>query len=343
VSPGSELFDLERFDGDSSSALQILSAVMTMPFASKRKVVVVDRIDRLSADDQGKIAAFIPNLGAQSCLVMLAGDENPSKRRAGQQSKESGQAENGDSDQPRSKKGLQAVLTSAVRKHGVIIDFAAMKTQDVTTMIAESVRGQGKRVESSALQMLSYSLQSSPSLIDKEIEKLIAYVGERAVITASDVEQVTTRSPEDRVFPLIDAVAAGRAEAAARLLTETLAASTKPDGEAPKILALLGRHFRILYQVRYLVNAGVSHLGSVPENLRAELMDDPSPTSIKSDWQRQKFLEQAHHFTLDELRSGLKHILDCELAVKGQSKSSSSPRLSLEMLILKLSLRKTLA
>ena len=52
-------------------------------------------------------------------------------------------------------------------------------------------------------------MQSTPPLIDREVEKLAAYLGERNTITVADVENVTTRSPEDRVFPLIDAVAAG--------------------------------------------------------------------------------------------------------------------------------------
>ncbi|HEY3299005.1 MAG TPA: DNA polymerase III subunit delta [Armatimonadota bacterium] len=343
VSPGSELFDLEEFDGDSTSASQILQAAMSMPFGSSRKVIVVDRVDRLSADDQGKIAAFIPKFGAQSCLIMLSGDENPAKRKSAAQAKQSGASEDGEETaQPKSKKGLQPALSSAVKKYGTVIEFAKMRAQDVTALIAEKVKAHGKKIDSSALQMFSFSMQSTPPLIDREVEKLAAFLGERNTITVADVENVTTRSPEDRVFPLIDAVAAGRADTAVRLLNETLAASTKPDGEVLKVLALLGRHFRMLYQVQYLIGQGVHRMESMPEEMRAMLMREVNPATI-SDWQRQKFLEQSRHFTQEELRRSLKNILTCELAVKGQSKTSTNPRLNLEMLVLKLSQRKSLS
>lgn len=341
VEPGTELFGLERFDGDSSSAAVILPAVMGMPFGGSRKVVVVDRVDRLSADDQSKIAAFIPKLGAMSCLIMLSGDENPAKKKAGAVKQSEEEDEN--SPQQKSKKGLQTVLSGAVKKNGTVLDFPKMKAQDVTTLIAQIVREHGKKIAAPALQMLSYSMQSSPSLIEREVEKLTTYIGERETISVVDVEEVTTRSPEDRVFPLIDAVAAGRTDTAIHLLSETLAASMKPDNEVPKVLALLGRHFRILYQVKYLVTAGgLRSLNNVPDELREMLLREPSPVSAP-DWQKAKLMDQANHFTQEELRRCLKNILVCELAFKGQGKGSSSPRLNLEMLVLKLSQRKALA
>ena len=341
VEPGTELFGLERFDGDSSSAAVILPAVMGMPFGGSRKVVVVDRVDRLSADDQSKIAAFIPKLGAMSCLIMLSGDENPAKKKAGAAKQSDDDDEN--SPQQKSKKGLQTVLSGAVKKNGTVLDFPKMKAQDVTTLIAQIVREHGKKIAAPALQMLSYSMQSSPSLIEREVEKLTTYIGERETIAVVDVEEVTTRSPEDRVFPLIDAVAAGRTDTAIHLLSETLAASMKPDNEVPKVLALLGRHFRILYQVKYLVTAGgLRSLNNVPDELREMLLREPSPVSAP-DWQKTKLMDQANHFTQEELRRCLKNILVCELAFKGQGKGSSSPRLNLEMLVLKLSQRKALA
>jgi DNA polymerase-3 subunit delta len=339
IAPEFETFDLEKFDGDSSSSEAILSAVATLPFGSPRKVVIVDRVDRLDPNDQAKIAAFIPKLGDKSCLILLAGEDAQPKRKPSSQ-----KSENADEDDPsKRKKGLQTVLTAAVKAHGKVTNMAKMRAQDVTALVAATVKASGKKIDSAALQALSHSVQATPSIMEREIDKLVAYVAERDTITVTDVEKVTTRSPEDRVFALIDAVAAGRADSAMQLLNETLAASTKPDGEMPKVLALLARHFRLLIQAKYLVVAsGNRHLDSAPDELQELLMREVNPLSL-ADWQKPKIMDQLRHFTLEELEHCLHQILQSELTLKGLSKESTSPRLNIEMLILKLTHRKALA
>lgn len=338
IVPEFETFDLEKFDGDSTTADAILSAVATLPFGSPRKVVVVDRVDRLDAGDQARIATFIPRLGDRCCLILLASEDAQPKRKSSSKKND----EESEEEQSKSKKGLQSALTSAAKAHGKVTSMAKMRAQDVTALVASTVRSCGKKIEPPALQALSHSVQATPSIMEREIEKLVAYTGDRDTITAADVEKVTTRSPEDRVFPLIDAVATGRADTAIQLLHETLAASSKPDGEMPKVLALLARHFRLLIQAKYLaVEGGVRNLDSVPEELRSILMREVNPLLL-SDWQKPKVMDQIRHFSLDELKHCLHLILQSELTLKGLSKEASSPRLNLEMLILKLTQRKSL-
>jgi len=339
VDPGNEMFDFERFDGDSASASSILPAVMTLPFGSSRKVVVVDRVDKLSPDDQSKIASFIPQLGDQSCLIMASGDENPVKRKAGQ-SKQT-ETEGDEEEQTSRKKGLQTVLLNAVKKHGSVIDFPKLRAQDISSLVTRLIRDRMKRIDAPALQMLSHALQSAPSMAECEVEKLVTYIGERDTITLADVELVAVRSPEDRVFPLIDAIAIRRVDTAVHLLQETIAASGKPDSEVLKVLALLGKHFRLLYQTKFLVTEGKQHgLYNVQDDLREMLMRDPNPVSAP-DWQKQKLLDQARHFTLEELAKSLHYVLECELAAKGQGKGSTSSRLNMDMLVVKLCQRET--
>ena len=63
-----------------------------------------------------------------------------------------------------------------------------------------------------------------------------------------------------------------------------------------------------------------------------------SVTSL-AEWQFVKFLQQSNSFSLSDLEMCLKHILACELSVKGLGKGDGSPRLHLETLIFKLSRR----
>lgn len=325
-------FDLERFDGNGASGESIISAAAMVPFGSPRKVVIVDRIERLIPDDQLRVAAFIPKLG-RSCLILLAGESDSSQKK-------SSKSQEDESPKQKRKKGLQPELAKAVKEHGAVINFAKLKSDALSRLVLEAVTAHGKKIERAALEALANSIASSPSILDSEIEKLAAYTAERNTITLADVDQVVPKSAEDRVFPLIDAVAMRKADRAIQLLNETFSASAKPDTEVPRILALMGRHFRMLYQTKFLNSQGVRHLGSVPEKLQSMLMQEPKQSPVSgADWQQKRLLAQAGYFSMEQLERCLKHVLVCELAVKGLGADGGSPRLALEMLVLKLSQR----
>ncbi|HUV05248.1 MAG TPA: DNA polymerase III subunit delta [Armatimonadota bacterium] len=329
------VFDLEKFDGISAAAERIIGSVATAPVGSMKKVVIVDRVDRLSAEDQARIAGFIPNLPSRSRLILLASEESSSRRKSSRTRREKSLIQE-DADQQKRKKGLRPELVAAVKAHGKVVSFGKLKSEGLRRLAQDAVRRHGKKIEPSALMALVRSVEANPAVIEREVEKLAVYTADRDTIRAADVSEVVCRSLDDRVFPLIDAIAARRADLAVRLLDETFSASAKPDDEVPRILALLGRHFRLLYQAKFLRTQRVRNPGSVPEELQAMLTQEHNPLYMV-DWQRRKVFEQADLFSIDELRKCLKQVLARELVTKGLGERGSSPRLNLEMLVLRLS------
>ncbi|MBP6965063.1 MAG: DNA polymerase III subunit delta [Armatimonadetes bacterium] len=334
VAPASEGFDLETVDGDSSSAEAVLSAVSTAPFMSERKVVVVERVERLPQDDQEAIAAFIPKLPALSCLILLAG-ENAASASKQSNSKPSEEDDEDEQKGRREKKGLSTALQKAVKAHGTLVSFAKLRSNEMQSVATATARKLGKTLNPGAAAAISRAVEGSAALLEREIEKLAAYVGDREEITMADVQSVATLSPEDRVFALIDAIGGKQAGEAMRLLDETLAASPKPEGEVLRILALLARNFRLLYQMRFMKEAGVRSHESAPEEIRDLLPKDQSVLSL-SEWQLRKLAPQTGCFTSAQLVQSLRAVLDCELAIKGLGAEAASNRLSLEMLLVKL-------
>lgn len=356
VNPDFEVFDLERFNGDAVSGSDILAAVSTVPMASERKVVIVDRIERLSAGDQSKLAKTLPHLSDRSCLVLMCSDNSKPKRikkedeksranqKASQETDEEEITEGEDEAETgktarKSQKGLTTELSNAVKANGKVINFPRMKAGDLAPILAGLVERTGKGIAPPALQALVRSLQLNPALAEKEIEKLATYIGDRKTITAEDVEKLIEKPDEDRVFPLIDAIAAAQPALAVQLLNETFAASLKPDQDVLKTVSLLGRHFRLLYQANYLLAESGVVSDRTPEQFRQRLMREQNPLSM-ADWQREKLTAQARHFSMKELQHCMKLTLKCELAAKGIGKIGGTPRLNLEMLIYKLSQRR---
>ena len=332
-------FDRQEFDGNTAAAESIISAIAIVPIASERRVVIVDRVDLLDADGQVRLAGFIPKLGLQSCLILLVSEDASRQRKPSKVPKE--QADDEEAERQKRKKGLQPELVAAAKKHGTVTNFAKLRSNTLTGLITKAVKAHGKKIQPPAVQALARSVEANLAIAEREIEKLVAYTADRDTITMGDVDKVACKSPEDRVFPLIDAIAARNSGRAIQLLNETLAASTNPDSDVLRILALIGKHFRLLCQAKFLKTQGVRNLGSVPEDLAPALLQEhrQNPVSLL-DWQQKKLLEQTNAFTSDELRSCLQQVLSCELTLKGIGRGQSTPRLSLEMLVLRLSQRR---
>lgn len=338
IDPSSEGFDLEVVDGEETTGSSILSSVTTAPFASERKVVVVERADRLSQEDQEKIAAFLPRLPSLSCLILLAGEDTTSRTKQSQpkqKEKEDEDESEEDATEKKQKKGLSSALQKAVKSHGALVNFAKMKSDALGRIACSLASNLGKKLDPRSAAILSRSVEGNAVLLEREIDKLATYVGDRNTITMADLEAVASRSPEDRVFALIDAIGSKKSGEAMRLLDETLAASPKPENEVHRILALMARHFRMLYQLRFLKESGVRQLNAVPEEIEDLLPKESSVLSL-TDWQRGKMFSQVGYFSTSQLRRCLQGVLECELATKGLGAETASNRLSLEMLVVKL-------
>lgn len=338
VDPDFTAFDLEKFDGNDCTAENIIAAATTIPLGSQRKTIVVERVDRLSPDEQVMIAGIVPRLGDRACLIMSA-SEDASANKQGRSSAGKKQAEDDGADdlKGRRQKGLQSELVKAVKTHGLVITFEKLRADALSSLVRQAIARTGKKIELPALESLTRYLAGNSASVATEVEKLAAYVGDRDKITASDVDAVVTKSPEDRIFQLINAIATRQPERALHMLNETLSASGRPDDEVPRVLAMIARQFRLLYQAKYIKNMTRETTAStVPEDLQAMLARDHNPLA-QPDFSRRQIFEQADAFTMDELRRYLKHVLVCELSVKGLGNQGGTPRLNLEMLVLRLS------
>ncbi|MDH7481178.1 MAG: DNA polymerase III subunit delta [Armatimonadota bacterium] len=333
VDPAFAEFDLEYIDAETSSASQILSAVSTVPFASERKVVVVQDVDCLSADEQVKIADFLPKLSARSCLILLTSEKAIAVKPKSQAKEKASTGADGEEEAPR--KGLQPKLRSAVAKYGTIVHAEKLKGEALRRAVVAEARKHGKDIQQAAAEALAYSIEGSLALMQREIEKLAIYIGDRKTITLADVERLTPRPPEDRIFPMIDAIGAGKQAQAIRLLQETLMASARPEEEVMRILAMLARHFRLLYQMAYLKQIGLDPFSKVPDDV-ADMLPKEHNILETAEYARRAMAAQLRFFTMPQIMKCLKQVLATELVTKGVEGEASSRRLNLEILIMRL-------
>ncbi|MCD8501265.1 MAG: DNA polymerase III subunit delta [Bacillaceae bacterium] len=101
---------------------------------------------------------------------------------------------------------------------------------------------------------LSELLGNRLMMISMELQKLSLYVGKDATITEVEVGQLVAKTVEQDVFTLIDCVIHKRKTEALETLYELLRKKEEPI----KILSLLARQFRNIYQVNELIKRGYS-------------------------------------------------------------------------------------
>lgn len=283
-------------EGAEASVAEILSAVEAYPFLADSRVVIarglLAHLTRKGAGETGKkglelLAQALPALPAWSRLIFAErgklADGNPILK-----------------------------LASDPKGNGAVRRFDPH--EDSTGWILKRAALYDGKIDREAARALSAVTQGDLRLADNELYKLIAFAQGRAV-TEADVAQLTPYVAEAVVFDMVDALAEGRGERAARLAHRLLDQNEDLFG----LLAMITRQFRLLLQVRdYLDEGGRSDEGSVASAVGAH------PYVAK------KLLGQVRHFDDRQLAQIYRALYTTDVRIKT---GEIQPELALDLLI----------
>ncbi len=322
VTPDFADFDMDVLDGGNTTADAILASAGQVAFGSEKRLVVVRGMeqwrDRNRQTEVERLAEGLSRLGAATCLVLVAAAEE---------------------DEGRRKTAVSTKLDNAVKRLGVLVTCPALKGEGLSHWVVARVQEQGKKIEPLAAHMLIDTVGNEMMILEHEITKLICYVGERNTILAKDVGIVSASSPEDVVFALIDAIAKRDTDKALQLLLEVHRYDPKPQAVAGKLLALLSRQYRLLWQAKQLASRRIQprDVRNLPEDVRAELPSEG--TIMQVSFKAGEIFAMAREYTFAELASILERLLLCDLANKGNvledaGAFGSDPEGNLKLLVL---------
>lgn len=108
---------------------------------------------------------------------------------------------------------------------------------------------------------------------NREINKLVNYCGDREIVTTHDVSIVVASSPEDVMFTTVEAISKRQTDRSMLLLAELHRYDPKPQAVSGKLLALLARQYRMLWQAKFLSDKRVNprDIRSLPAEITGEL------------------------------------------------------------------------
>ncbi len=293
-------FDQEVLDGSSATVAEILAAAGQAPFGSPRRVVEVRGMetwrDRARQTEVERLAEGVASLPETACLLLLA---------------------SADEEEGRRKVAITVKLNNAVKKHGALVQCGALQAKGLDEWVAATAAREGKQFSPGAAARLIEAVGTEMRPLEQEILKLVCFVGDRGAITADDVARVVCSSPDDALFGLKDAIAQRRTDAALSLLSELHRYDPKPQAVAGKLIAVLSRHYRTLWQAKYLVEKRISprDVRSLPEAIALELPDEGSIAQVA--FRAGELMSAARGTTWEEIETAMENLLLCDLANKG--------------------------
>jgi DNA polymerase-3 subunit delta len=195
--------------------------------------------------------------------------------------------------------------------------------------VAMLLAGSGKKADAGAVERLAACVEGDARTLDQELKKLLAFVGDRKVITAADVDEVVTRTAEDPFFALGNAVEERQLEQALAVVDRSL-----ENGGSPHMLlaSLAGTVRRLLLEKeRARAVVGERRLGSA-RDWEAKVLPSIPPAEVGK---RKPFgfwmkYQASTRFDRAELLGGLVALHEADVAMK----SGQDGRLGLERVLL---------
>ncbi|MEF9952282.1 MAG: DNA polymerase III subunit delta [Clostridium sp.] len=191
-----------------------------------------------------------------------------------------------------------------------------MYGKDLSLWIETFFKEKGKTISKSDIFYLSKEMTSSIDNMEIEINKLIDYIGSRDNVTRDDIDNIIHKTSESNIFKMTDYMYKRDAKNALDILDTIFL-----QGEQfSKILFMIIRQFRILYNVRLLIDAGERD-GDIIKKLKMQEFVYKGISKIIGQWDSQT------------IKSALEDALDTDYSIKS---GRMQPELGLELLILRI-------
>lgn len=151
-------FNLEKFDGNSSSGGEIVSSARSLPFLADRRVIVVSSAEEFKVGDGRLIAEGLADLPASTCVIFLY----------------------------EGKAALRDEIPALVMSYGVVATFWTPFPNQMPRWVTSEAKARGKQMAYDAAETLADACEDLQDVAN-ELDKLILFVGKKPAITLQDV------------------------------------------------------------------------------------------------------------------------------------------------------------
>jgi len=268
--PEGDTMNYAHYEGKGIDVREVIDLAETMPFFAERRVFVFENTGFFKSAAGAELADYLKELPETAYFLFV--EEEVDKR---------------------------GKMYKAVKSKGRAVELPFQDENTLKRWAAGQIGRENKRITETDLVYFLNKVGIDMGNITKELEKLFCYALERDVITREDIDAVCVTQISNHIFDMVNAVAEKQQKKALDLYYELLALKEPPM----RILFLLTRQYRGLYQVKQLAQKGYG---------RKEIAEKAGlhPFAVG------KYMEQAKRFQVKELRAILEDSVDIEQRVK---------------------------
>jgi DNA polymerase-3 subunit delta len=200
---------VEKIDAEEAEGQAVLDAVQSLPFLAPRKMVIV-RNGSLNTSLSGQIEQIIDSAGDSTDLIFY--EPAPDKRTS-----------------------YFKVLKSKTQ----LEEFNEMDARELTRWLAGEAKKQGGQLSQADAAYLVERVGVNQQQLAGELDKLVTY---EPKITRDNIDRLTEKTPQSKVFDLLDAAFAGDKEKALELYADQRAQKVEPQ----TIMAMIAWQLKLL-------------------------------------------------------------------------------------------------
>ncbi|MFC0215839.1 DNA polymerase III subunit delta [Paenibacillus chartarius] len=236
IEPEHREFAVSKFDLQETPVEQVIEDAETLPFMVPRKIVIAkNAVLFTGAKDSGKVdhdvdrlAAYLKSPVDYSVLIFTVNADKLDERKK---------------------------IVKALKDQDALVPCLPLLGDDLTRWVQDRAARLRFTLLPGAAEQLVLNTGGHLQALHSELEKLALFAGDGGQVSAQLVDELVARSAEQNVFLLIEDIVQLRLDKALTTLHELL----KMKEEPIKIVNLLARQFRIMLQVKELVQQGYSH------------------------------------------------------------------------------------
>jgi DNA polymerase III subunit delta len=286
-------FNLSQYDLSETPIQEAIDDAETIGFMSDRKVVIAKNAIFLTGQkDNSKVEhnletleEYIKNPCSSTVFILVAPYEKLDKRKK---------------------------ITKLLSKEAGVIEAAPFNERSADKWIRERAKEMNLSITEGAIGRLLQNVGANLLMLDNELYKMAIYVDEGETITEDIIDDMVAKTLEQNVFTLVEKATARKLDEALTILYDLLRQNEEPI----KILALLLRQFRIIFQTKILLQQGLSQ-----KDIAQRLKLHPYAVKVA--------IDQGKQYDVDELKGILRTLSDLDY----QMKTGGNKQLLLEMFL----------
>ena len=227
ILPEDDTVNYAYYEGKGIRAEELIDLAETLPFFAERRLIVVEN-SGFFKNASPELADYMKSLPETVCFVFV---ENEVDKRG--------------------------KMYKAVKAKGRVTELSRQDEKTLLYWIAANVKKEGKKMREADAKFLLSKVGTDMENIRKELEKLFSYTLGQEEITVQDMNDICTTQITNKIFDMIEAVAAKRQKKALDYYYDLLALKEPPM----RILYLLSRQFKLLLHVKDLSKKGYDRAG----------------------------------------------------------------------------------